>query len=84
MINDKIKVVLIDDHILLRSALAGLIDKSGECQVLYQCNNGMHLILEFDKYPRPDVVLLDMNMPEMNGYETAIWIRDNHPDIHVP
>ena len=81
--NDPIKVVLIDDHILLRSALAGLIDKSGECQVLYQCNNGMHLILEFDKYPRPDVVLLDMNMPEMNGYETAIWIRDNHPDIHV-
>lgn len=83
MINDKIKVVLIDDHILLRSALAGLIDKSGECQVLYQCNHGAHLLQEFDKHPMPDVVLLDMNMPEMNGYETAIWLRDNHPDIHV-
>ncbi len=78
-----IKVVLIDDHILLRSALAGLIDKSGECQVLYQCNNGAHFIDEFKKHPAPNVVLLDMNMPEMNGYETAIWLRDHHPDIHV-
>lgn len=83
MTNDKIKVVLIDDHILLRSALAGLIDKSGECQVLYQCNNGAHLIAEFDNHPIPDVVLLDMNMPEMNGYETAIWLRDHHPTVHV-
>lgn len=78
-----IKVILIDDHILLRSALAALIDKSGECQVLYQCNNGAQFIAEIDKHPLPDVVLLDMNMPEMGGYETAIWLRDHHPDINV-
>jgi two-component system invasion response regulator UvrY len=81
--NELIKVVLIDDHILLRSALGGLIDKSGVCQVVYQCNNGIHFIEEFGKNPRPDVVLLDMNMPEMNGYETAIWLRDKHPEINV-
>lgn len=83
MTNNKIKVILIDDHILLRSALAGLIDKSGECQVLYQCNNGKQLLEEIDKHPLPEVVLLDMNMPEMDGYETAIWLRDNHPEINV-
>lgn len=81
--NESTKVVLVDDHILLRSALAGLIDKSDVCNVLYQCNNGLQLVAEFSKHQTPDVVLLDMNMPEMDGYETAIWLRDHHPEVKI-
>ena len=78
-----IKVALADDHILLRNALASLIDKFEDCKVVMQVSNGKDLAAEISKNNLPDVVLLDLNMPEMNGFETATWLRDNYPTIHV-
>jgi len=79
----QIKVALADDHILLRNALASLIDKFENCKVVIQVSNGKELRTEISKANLPDVVLLDLNMPEMNGFETATWLRDNYPTIHV-
>jgi DNA-binding NarL/FixJ family response regulator len=81
--DNPIKVALADDHILLRTALASLIDGFENCKVVMQLTNGKELITEFKKGNLPDVVLLDLNMPEMGGLETAQWLRDNHPGIHV-
>ena len=81
--NLPIKVALIDDHILLRNALASLIDKSEVCKVVLQSNNGRQLKDELKSENMPDVILLDMNMPEMDGYETAIWLKTEYPDIKV-
>ena len=78
-----IKVALTDDHVLLRNALATLINSFGDCKVIQQTSNGKELITEISKDNLPDVVLLDLNMPEMNGFETATWLRDNYPSIHV-
>ena len=80
---DLIQVALADDHILLRNALASLIDRFENCKVVMQVSNGKELVTAISKDNLPDVVLLDLNMPGMNGYETATWLRDNYPSIHV-
>ena len=77
-----IKVALADDHKLLRNALATLIDSYGDCKVIMEANNGKDLC-DLLKYEQPDVAILDYNMPEMNGYECAEWLKEHHPAINV-
>ena len=79
----KIKVVLVDDHILLRNGLRGLIDSFNNCTVLYEANNGKDFINKLKAEQIPDIVLMDINMPEMDGYETTLWVKNNHPEIKV-
>lgn len=81
--DDKIKVALADDHVLLRSALATLIDSFGNCKVVYQSPTGRILIEKVQNGLSPDVVILDLNMPDMNGFDTAVWFRDNFPHVHI-
>jgi DNA-binding NarL/FixJ family response regulator len=80
---NSIKVALADDHVLLRTALASLIANFDNCKIVIQASNGKELIKEISNTNIPDVILLDLNMPEMNGFETATWLRDNHPAINV-
>ena len=81
--DDYIKVALADDHILLRNALASLIEKFENFKVVTQVSNGKELIAEISAPNLPDVVLLDLNMPKMDGFETATWLPQNYPSIHV-
>lgn len=78
-----IKVALVDDHVLLRTALAALIDGFGECKVIHQSGNGKDIIDAFTAGVVPDVVILDLNMPEMDGFETAEWLHQNYPQVHT-
>lgn len=78
-----IRVALADDHVLLRNALSGLIDGFGTCKVIFECNNGKDLMGQIREGNIPDVVLLDLNMPEMNGYDTAALLQKEFPAIHV-
>jgi DNA-binding NarL/FixJ family response regulator len=82
-IMEKIKVALADDHVLLRTALASLIDNFEDCTVIIQVSNGNELTEILKDSPLPDVILLDLNMPFMNGMETAAWLQEVHPSIHV-
>ncbi len=77
------KVVLIDDHALLRDALAKMIGLFKEYEVLFTANNGRHFIKLLDPDNLPNIVIMDVTMPLMNGFETALWVRDNHPDMKV-
>lgn len=79
----RINVAMADDHILLRNALATLINNTEKCKVIYEASNGKELIdkIKLDNYP--DVVILDLNMPIMDGQETATYLLKNHPEIKV-
>ena len=76
-------IVLVDDHTLLRNGLAGLVLSLGH-KVLFEANNGMDLIQKINEtLELPDIVLLDINMPEMDGYETASWLKKNKPLVSI-
>ena len=75
-------IVLVDDHVLLRNGLAGMLKESGY-HVLFEADNGKDFIEKLKKETEPDIVLLDINMPMMDGYATAAWIKSNYPEIKV-
>jgi len=75
-------VVLVDDHSLLRNGLATLVESLGN-SVTFEADNGKEFLEKLDKSNLPDVVLMDINMPEMDGFQTTQWLKQNHPDIKV-
>ena len=75
-------IVLTDDHVLLRNGLAALVKNLGHT-VLFEADNGKDFINKLDNNNLPQLVLMDINMPEMDGYQTAQWIKENHPDVKV-
>lgn len=77
------KVALVDDHALLRSGLASVINSFGEYKVIFEADNGKQFIENIKTIGKPEVVLLDINMPEMDGFATANWLKNNAPDIRV-
>ncbi|RFM27625.1 response regulator transcription factor [Deminuibacter soli] len=76
-------VVIADDHLLIAEAIKAVINQFPDYRVLYQVANGMLLTEQFAKQPRPDIVLLDINMPVMNGFETAAWLTKHYPHIKI-
>jgi two-component system, NarL family, invasion response regulator UvrY len=79
----KTQVAIADDHTLLRRALAKLITSFDNYSVLFEADNGKEVKNKISQHIIPDVVLLDVNMPEMDGYETATWLNKNFPQIKV-
>lgn len=78
-----ITVALADDHVLLRDALAFLINSFNNCQVLFTATNGQEVIDHVNSGEQPDVIIMDLNMPLVDGHATTRWLHDNHPEIHV-
>lgn len=76
------KIALADDHTLLRKGVANLVQNFGYTVVL-ESDNGRELTESIAKGNIPDLVLLDINMPEKDGYETSLWLKENYPDIKV-
>jgi two-component system, NarL family, invasion response regulator UvrY len=78
------KIILVDDHLVLRDALAKLINDFEGCSVIDKASNGLELMQCLAKNNlKPDIVILDLNMPEMDGYATVEWLKENHPEIKV-
>ncbi len=68
--NNNISVVLVDDHAFCAEVWLTLLQGLGY-NVLYECNNGKQLLQKMATHPHPDIVLMDINMPELNGFDTT-------------
>jgi DNA-binding NarL/FixJ family response regulator len=80
----KYSVVVVDDHMLLSQAIGGLVDAFDEFEVLYLCKHGQELIEQFkNKKNIPDLVLMDVNMPILNGIETTTYLKEHFPEVKV-
>lgn len=80
------RIAIVDDHILIGQGLTALIEKitTKDYTVLYGVDSGKALIERFT-HPQniPDIVLLDVLMPGMDGFEVAQWLRANYPAVRV-
>jgi DNA-binding NarL/FixJ family response regulator len=76
-------IAIVDDHTMFRKGLASLINFFPDYKVLFDASNGKDFIAQLRPKHLPDIVLLDITMPEMDGYATAEWIRVNYPEINI-
>ena len=77
-----IRILLADDHPLLRDGVAGLIADQPDMELVGEASNGRETIDQFRKH-RPDVILLDLQMPEISGIDALLAIRAESPDARI-
>ena len=83
MQTDKILIAIVDDHTLFRDGVAALMAEFDELQVVFEAENGDQMQHLLAKHPLPQVILMDINMPVMDGYLAAKWVKDNYPQIRI-
>ena len=77
-------IAIIDDHLLFAQSLKGLINTFDRFEVTHEANNGKAFIEILNKTSKlPEIALMDMNMPIMDGVETTGWLQKNFPTIKV-
>jgi DNA-binding NarL/FixJ family response regulator len=79
---DPIRVMLADDHAMVRAGIRQLLERSGEIQVVAEADDG-EAAKNLIQQERPDVAVLDIQMPKMSGIEVTRWIRANTPEVGV-
>jgi DNA-binding NarL/FixJ family response regulator len=77
-----LRIILADDHTLVRAGLRSLMEQLQEVTVVAEANNG-HEVLALVAAHHPDVVLMDITMPGMNGFEAALRLKKDHPRIKI-
>jgi DNA-binding NarL/FixJ family response regulator len=78
-----LSIVLVDDHPIVRNGLKSLIEVVGNFKVTGEFDNGRVFIEAFPLNPEPELVIMDLNMPVMNGLEAMHWIRRHKPNMKV-
>lgn len=83
--DEKIKIAVVDDHQLVRNGMINLINSvDNQFEVILEAENGKLFLDELELVSvKPEIVVLDISMPVMNGFETAKILREKYPDIKV-
>ena len=80
---EKKQIAIVDDHAMFRNGLKALINIFPGYQVLFDAANGNELIEHVKAGKIPHIVLMDISMPEMDGYAATVWLTNNYPQIKV-
>jgi two-component system, NarL family, response regulator len=79
---DTIRILAVDDHPVFRQGIAGLIEGQADMTLVGEASNGREAIQQF-RAQRPDVTLMDLQMPDMNGLDAIIAIRNEFPQARI-
>ncbi|HEX4167040.1 MAG TPA: response regulator transcription factor [Bryobacteraceae bacterium] len=77
-----IRILLVDDHAIFRQGVAGLLAAEADMQLVAEASDGREAIQQFRAH-HPDVTLMDLQMPEMNGLDAVIAIRGESPEAKI-
>ena len=78
------KLAIVDDHTLFRKGLQSLIEMAvPEHVILFEADNGEDLQKKINAENQPDIILMDINMPHIDGYESVTWLNENFPLVNV-
>ena len=77
-----LRVILADDHTLVRAGLRTLVEQLKDVSVVAEAKDG-HEVLTFAATHHPDIVLMDLSMPGMNGLEAALRLKKEHPQVRI-
>ncbi len=78
----KINVLIADDHALVREGIAAFLNLCDDIEVIAEASDGLETIKKTDKF-RPDIIIMDINMPKLGGLEATVEIKKRHPDIKI-
>ncbi|MBV9988091.1 MAG: response regulator transcription factor [Chitinophagaceae bacterium] len=79
----KISIAFADDHAMLRKGLLKLLLVLGDYEAVFDVDNGMQVQEQMRNHKIPDVLILDVNMAEKDGYATAQWVSKNYPQVKI-
>src|SRR6266480_732891 len=79
---DVIRILTVDDHPLLREGIAGLVADQSDMSLVAEASNGREAIQQFRSH-RPDITLMDLQMPDMNALDAMVSIRSEFPDARI-
>ena len=79
---EKIKILMADDHPVVRAGIRGMLETQDEFQVIAEAENGREAFEQIGKL-EPDVVLMDLRMPEMDGVEAITKIKEKYPNVNI-
>ena len=79
---DTFRIVIADDHFLIRQGLRSILEKKENFQVVGEAKDGMELLFLLDQL-HPDLVMLDISMPNLQGIETARLVKMRHPEMNI-
>jgi DNA-binding NarL/FixJ family response regulator len=80
--NETIRVIIADDHAVVRAGVVQFLEMSGGIEVVAQVDDGRQAVQAIEKF-QPDVAILDIQMPELTGIEVTRWVRANAPETGV-
>jgi DNA-binding NarL/FixJ family response regulator len=80
--SDPIRILIADDHLLFRSGIVALLASQPDMRFVAEASNGREAIQQFRAH-RPDIALMDLQMPEMTGLDALIAVRDEFPDARI-
>ena len=81
----QIKLAIVDDHNLFRKGLKTLLNLAYKNNyiIVFEAESGADMITKLDKKLLPDIILMDIDMEDMDGFETVIWLQHHYPDISI-